>query len=123
MENCYSSYDGSYDNFYFYSDTQSYDYDEMNHISVSKYNSKGHQTEYGRYHDSISTNTLEMKFEMAYDEKGNIIKNSEYEKKSNRKLNSIFTYLYDKNGNWVRGLWIGTDRALTIRVIEYYWIR
>lgn len=94
--------------------------DYENYSSVFSYNSNNLQTGYYQYRDSISTNTLEMKLTMIYNERGDCVEDIEYVKNENKIVSFFHSYTYDKNGNWVECITTGGVKSFDERIIIYY---
>ena len=83
-----------------------------------KYDEKGNMIE-DNFYDS-DDGSLIYKTTYKYDEKGNIIEENHYD--SNGRLDSKYTYEYDKNNNWTQRIEYKNTipHRITERIIEYY---
>ena len=83
-----------------------------------KYDEKGNMIE-DNFYDS-DDGSLIYKNTYKYDEKGNIIEENHYD--SNGRLDSKYTYEYDKNNNWTQRIEYKNTipHRITERIIEYY---
>ncbi len=84
-----------------------------------KYDGAGNKTEEVQY--DVKGN-IAAKIISRYDDKGNDVEDTYFDKEGNQQTHAVFTFTYDKQGNWIRKEQVNNNRPVMItdREITYY---